>query len=168
MEEEPRQGYYYVIPAELAECGKPYKALLYGLIVSLANKSGKCYASNEYLAKKLGYVDKSHVSRYIQELKKDGWIDYEIVPQEGNKRYLMIGHRLQHKTSMATAQEGLGLQPTQVIKESNIKEYKGTISKFKLKTEDYMESGNNPLYREWCFTRDPKPTFKVWVDQRAQ
>lgn len=164
MEEGAGQGYYYVIPSELAECGKPYKALLYGLIVSLANRSGKCYASNEYLAKKLGHVNKGHVSNYIQELKREGWIDYEIVPQEGNKRYLTIGHTLQHKTSYATAQEGLTPQHTQVIKESNKKEYKGAISKFKLKTEDYMEIGSNPLYRKWCFLPEPKPTFRAFVD----
>lgn len=164
--EEHNQGYYYVIPSELAECGKPYKALLYGLIISLSNKTGRCYASNEYLARKLGYVNKGHVSKYIQALKDEGWIKSEIVPQEGNQRYLEIGRTLQRKTSTATAPDPRTLQRKQVIKESNIKEYKGAISKFHLKTEHYMESGTNPLYREWCFITGDKPSFKSWVDQR--
>ena len=83
------QGYYIVIPTILLENSHPNKAILYGLITSYARKSGICYASNEMLAKKIK-MGPRQVQRYINELVKEGWLISEIVPSEGNKRYLQI------------------------------------------------------------------------------
>jgi len=89
--EEVIQNYWYVIPAELAEKGKPLKALLFGLISSLCNKSGKCFASNKYLAKKLGFKSERTVSQYINELVDDKYLTSQIAIQSGNQRTLQIG-----------------------------------------------------------------------------
>lgn len=68
------QNYFYIIPAILAESGKPQKALLYGLITSLTRKDGICTATNEYLAKKLKRKDLSTIRQYVSEMEKDGWL----------------------------------------------------------------------------------------------
>lgn len=87
----PDQNYYYVIPAQLIEGDDPpNKALLYGLIVSLSNKKGYCWASNQFLANKLGIKGTATVSRYISELVKEGWIDRKVNADKGNRRKLFI------------------------------------------------------------------------------
>jgi uncharacterized membrane-anchored protein/biotin operon repressor len=85
------QGYYYIIPADLAESGNKTKAMLYGLISSLTLRQEYCTASNSYLAKKLGMNEKSAttISRYINELKKEGWIEVKIYKKDGNKREIL-------------------------------------------------------------------------------
>jgi len=85
------QNYFYIIPAPLAESGKPQKALLYGLITSLSNKTGVCYASNEYLSQKLNRRDRSITRAYLTELEKEGWIS--IKDRNSNKRKIIIDPR---------------------------------------------------------------------------
>ena len=84
------QGYYYVIPAKLFESGDHIKALLYGVIANLCNQEGYCWASNDYLAKKIGRKDKSIVSNKIAELSSEGWILSEVDQSKGNKRKIYL------------------------------------------------------------------------------
>lgn len=91
MDDKTSKNYlYYKIPAELAESGKPSKALLYGLIVSLTRNTGICTASNVYLAKKIGRKDKSIISKYLQELKREGWIEINQNQELGNRRQITL------------------------------------------------------------------------------
>ena len=87
---EPKQNYWYLIPAELVEDGKFGKALLYGLIWSLTNKKGFCWASNKYFSKKLKRKDTSIISVYITELANDGWIKIENRQSRNRKIYPLI------------------------------------------------------------------------------
>jgi SOS-response transcriptional repressor LexA len=82
------QGYFYLIPAKLAEEGNPTKALLFGLLTSLASKNGFCYASNRFLAQKLGRKDLFTISKYLTELEKEGWIKREFVEGDVRKIYI--------------------------------------------------------------------------------
>lgn len=83
-----RQGYFYIIPAPLAEGGDKTKALLYGVISSLANRDGYCFASNPYLAEKLGMKSRSRISETINELEAEGWIRTEIANNNSRKVWL--------------------------------------------------------------------------------
>lgn len=70
-ENENRIGYYSVIPATVLY-NKELKAnekLLYAIITSLACKEEYCFASNEYLAEKLG-VNRKTVSSWITHLEE--------------------------------------------------------------------------------------------------
>lgn len=87
---ENKQNFYYIIPAKLVENENSTKALLYGLIVSLSNKSGYCWASNKFLADKLN-KSKSLVSKYISELEKEKWLKTTTDKENGNKRKVYIG-----------------------------------------------------------------------------
>lgn len=74
-------GYYYIIPSSLVEDGDHLKALLYGLIVSLCNKTGSCWASNNYLAKRLGRSSARIISSKISQLVSEGYIKTDIDSQ---------------------------------------------------------------------------------------
>ncbi len=50
--------------------------LVYGVITSLANNKGYCYASNEYIAKKVN-LSKRSISKAISDLKKANYIRFE-------------------------------------------------------------------------------------------
>ena len=84
------QNFYYIIPAILAEAGKPQKALLYGLITSLARKDGMCTATNDFLAKKLGKKHQGTISQLLTQLEKEGWIKTKIDQKKGNKRTIKL------------------------------------------------------------------------------
>ena len=73
-----KPNYYAIIPAEVRYSNlKPNAKLLYGEITALSNKTGYCFASNNYFAKLYG-VSKNTVSRWIADLKSLGFITIEI------------------------------------------------------------------------------------------
>lgn len=85
------QGYFYIIPAILAESGKPAKALLFGLLSSLSRKQGYVFATNTEIAEKLGRNSLDKVSRMIGQLEKEGWIERRY---HKNKRKIYIKYSL--------------------------------------------------------------------------
>ena len=89
-------GYFYIIPAELAEGNNPRKALLYGLIVSLANKNGYASALNTFIADKLK-IKSSRVRELLSELEKEGWI--KIINRTSRKRKIYISSKFGAKNS---------------------------------------------------------------------
>lgn len=105
---DPKQNYFYIIPARLAEEQNKTKALLYGLITSLTGKDGCCIASNQYLAKKLGRKDKSIIATYLNELVREGWIRSKVFQETGNRRKICLTTPLRKKprTSLEKSNEG--------------------------------------------------------------
>ena len=82
-ENENAIGYYSVIPATVLY-NKELKAnekLLYAIITSLACKEGYCFATNEYLAKKLG-VNRKTVSNWVTHLEEKKFIIREVIKDE--------------------------------------------------------------------------------------
>ena len=65
----------------------PYARLLYGDIKALCDQQGYCWASNHYLASLYG-VKAKVVSRWIQQLRKYGYLKIEI--QAGNQRKIFV------------------------------------------------------------------------------
>ena len=88
-------SYYAVIPANVRydKNLKDKAKLLYGEISALCNKSGICYATNNYFAELYG-VSAVTISGLINDLVKAGYITSEIIYKEGTKeilnRYLKI------------------------------------------------------------------------------
>ena len=86
MSEQP--AYYAIIPANVRYSDVTANAkLLYGEITALANKSGYCWASNEYFAK-LYSVHSDTISGWIRELREARFV--ESVLQKGTQRRLFI------------------------------------------------------------------------------
>ena len=52
--------------------------LLYGFIISLAQQSGYCFATNAYLAELMNTSERS-VQNYVRTLKNAGYIDVELI-----------------------------------------------------------------------------------------
>ena len=84
--EENGIGYYAVIPAAILynDRLKASAKLLYAIITSLANKEGYCYASNQYLAQKLG-VEQRTISRLLTELRNNNYIIIEIIKNDNGQ-----------------------------------------------------------------------------------
>jgi len=79
-------NYYSVIPASVRYDKRlnPNTKLLYSEITALSNKSGKCWASNNYFATLYG-VDRRTIIRWVKELKECGYINIEHVYEVGKK-----------------------------------------------------------------------------------
>ena len=92
MTENP--SFYAIIPANVRYSEiTPNAKLLYGEITALCNKTGVCYASNQYFAD-LYRVSKKSISKWIKELQENGFVKSEIIYKEGSKeiviRYVRI------------------------------------------------------------------------------
>ncbi|MCL0091787.1 helix-turn-helix domain-containing protein [Dehalococcoidales bacterium] len=90
MESKIFQSFWTVIPTVIFEDERvPLRAKkLYGLISSLTQKEGYCWASNNFLAEK-SKIPLGTVRRYLKLLKKLNYIDCEI-NEEGNQRKIWI------------------------------------------------------------------------------
>lgn len=85
-EKEENVGYYSVIPSTILY-NKELKAnekLLYAIITSLACKEGYCFATNKYLAEKLG-VNSKTISSWISDLKDRNFIIVELIRNENKQ-----------------------------------------------------------------------------------
>lgn len=75
------QSYYAVIPAPILNSNlKPNSKLLYGLISSLANQKGYCYASNNYLSKLIN-ISSSGISKIVKDLYAHGFIKIQLIKE---------------------------------------------------------------------------------------
>ena len=85
-ENQDNVGYYSIIPATILY-NKELKAnekLLYAIITSLAYKEGYCFATNKYLAEKLG-VNPKTISNWISDLSKRNFIIVEVIRNENKQ-----------------------------------------------------------------------------------
>lgn len=88
-------GYYAIIPASVRYDKElqPNAKLLYGEITALAQREGFCWAGNDYFAE-LYSVSNETISRWISALKKAGYIEVEILKNDGNKRKIAIDKKI--------------------------------------------------------------------------
>lgn len=88
-------GYYAIIPANVRYDKRlPSKApLLYGEITALANKSGSCWAGDDYFCRLYG-VSRSTVQAWMQALEQCGYIERSVTLKPGSKeidkRYITL------------------------------------------------------------------------------
>ena len=75
------------------------KNLLYGEITALCNKTGQCFATNNYFAE-LYKVEVETISRWISHLVKNGFITSNIEKENGNARYIQLNQYLLTKKSI--------------------------------------------------------------------
>lgn len=72
-------SYYAIIPANVRYDNtlKANEKLMYGEITCLSQSTGNCFASNDYFAR-LYNVSKETISRWISNLKKQGYVSTKI------------------------------------------------------------------------------------------
>lgn len=99
--ENEQPNYYAIIPADVRYCEElaPNEKLLYGEITALCNKTGQCFATNDYFAK-LYKVETGSVSRWVSNLIKQGFITSSIDKSKGNVRYIQLNQYLLTKMSI--------------------------------------------------------------------
>ena len=80
-------NYYAIIPANVRydDRLRANEKLLYGEIVALSNKDGKCWASNSYFAK-IYKVGTSTISTWINNLAENGYIVLTYIYRDGTKQ----------------------------------------------------------------------------------
>lgn len=83
--------YYAIIPSKILidKNITPNAKLLYGIISSLTNISGRCFASDSYFAE-IFSVSKVSIQNWLKELEEAGYISRNIFYKEGSKE---IDHR---------------------------------------------------------------------------
>lgn len=83
MKDQRKPAYWAVIPARVRydEDLRPNAKLLYAEIQALADSSGYCWATNEYLAKLYGLAART-VSDLISKLAQKGYIEVEVLRDE--------------------------------------------------------------------------------------
>ena len=93
LSDRAKSGFlYYVIPAHIYEDENLLsdEVLFYALISNLSNRSGFCYASNQWLAKKRK-VDIRTIQRWIEKLEDLKYIKREMNSENGKTmRYISI------------------------------------------------------------------------------
>jgi len=152
-ENKDNVGYYSVIPATILY-NKELKAnekLLYAIITSLACKEGYCFATNKYLAEKLG-VNPKTISSWISDLKDRNFIIVELIRNENNQiiqRKIYIndvpyplnnGYHYQSKNGQTIHQK---VENNNI--RNNIKSNKNTYSNYTNQRE-YSDEFLNSLY----------------------
>ena len=156
-EKEENVGYYSVIPATILY-NKELKAnekLLYAIITSLACKEGYCFATNKYLAEKLG-VNPKTISSWISDLRDRNFIKIELIRNKNKQiiqRKIYIndvpyplnsGYQYQSKNGQAIHQKVEDNNKRNNIK-NNTKLQKKSISNYTNQRE-YSEKFLNSLY----------------------
>lgn len=96
QEKRETPSYYAIVPAEVRYCKNlSYGArLLFGEIMALANKSGYCWASNDYFGQ-LYDIHQTTVTEWVATLKKEGFIDFTL--GKGNVRKITVMSTLRKK-----------------------------------------------------------------------
>ena len=89
-----KPNYYANIPANVRYADiTPNAKLLFAEITALLQMNGVCFASNQYFSKLYG-KNKVTISRWISELKRNGFIKISFTYKEGSKeianRYIQI------------------------------------------------------------------------------
>lgn len=84
MTETP--NYFAIIPANVRydKRLKPNEKLLFAEITALCNKTGECWATNQYFAD-LYEVHKNTIGNWINHLKELNYLDVRIIYREGTK-----------------------------------------------------------------------------------
>ena len=89
-----KPNYYSYIPAHIRYADiTPNAKLLYAEITALLQMNGVCFASNQYFSKLYG-KNKVTISRWISELKQNGFIKVSFTYKEGSNeianRYIQL------------------------------------------------------------------------------
>ena len=115
QEQAAESSFWAVIPHTVLAATdiKPNAKLLYAAIVSLQASRGYCFASNRYLAQKLG-IAQNTVPKLLRELTDAGYLRLEVTTGESNgihERRIFLAENLS-KTGVPIAQTDIPIAQT--------------------------------------------------------
>lgn len=159
-------SYYSVIPANVRYDSdlSPYAILLYGEITALTHKSGYCYASNTYFAKRYERTPQA-VSKWINQLAEKGYINIVYC----RCKNIIVERRIYITSEVSTTvdrvstpvdeginQELMGYQ--QRIKENNKYNNKTNNKISEVDTSDFPEDPNENKPKKTTRSKKPSKT----------
>jgi len=173
-------GLYAIIPMSILE-NKSLSAnakLLYGEIMALSKKSGKCYATNEYMADVLG-LSKRSMPSLLQELSGIGLIMVSINrSKKGTYRDIIVsffadgGHRCITRGGVAKQRRGASLSSEVKREIDKVEINKDTLPGAKAPDEKKQKVYKNPIDKdieELIFLfKDINPAYNAWFGRKAQ
>lgn len=162
---EEKQSYYIVIPTIIFEDENISSSckILYGLISSLINKDGYCYAGNDYLASKINTTPEN-VSRLLKSLREREYVEVEHISDGAivRNRKIYISSRL--TKMLNTVNKNVNRTVNKNVKESN----KVLNSNIYIKEKIYKkENFKKPTYEEvkaYCEERQNKIDGAYFID----
>ena len=164
MEEKP--NYYAIIPANVRydDNLKLGEKMMYGEITALANKTGVCYASNNYFAR-LYKVSPQAISKWIKSLEKFKYITitYEKEGKEIKKRAIEM---ITSDVDKVSTQVDRGINSSLEGYQQRIKENNTSINNTSIK-EIYKEKFKKPTLEEieeYCKQRNNEIDAKRFFD----
>ena len=147
MAEKESPNYYSIITAEVRydKTLSSSQKLLFAEITSLTNKSGVCWASNNYFAR-LYNVDPSTVSKWVSALEHRGYIKINYI-KEGKhikqRRIEIIQYPIEKiQGGIEIIQEGIEKTPKRILKANNKKNNKKEYSSSSASTRGITTSEN--------------------------
>jgi hypothetical protein len=120
-EQLERPGFWGVLPADVRYADISANAkILFVEIGALANKTGTCWATNQYFAG-LYKCGVSSVSRWVGELVAAGFVTSEVSTKAGNRRYLRLSSKMSigMLNNEATSTQNRDSAPSGVTPEPN-------------------------------------------------
>lgn len=152
-----KKNYYAILTADVRYDPNitPNAKLLYAEITALCNEKGFCWAGNQYFADLYG-KSKTTISKWVSQLKKQGYIDVKIVTKsnsrEIDKRIITIKpNQFKDNTPLRKVNGGIEEKLNSPIEEklidnttvinntiNNKKEKKLFLDKVKLTDEQYQ------------------------------
>ena len=164
MEEKP--NYYAIIPANVRydDNLKLGEKMMYGEITALANKTGVCYASNNYFAR-LYKVSPQAISKWIKSLEKFKYITitYEKEGKEIKKRAIEM---ITSDIDKVSTQVDRGINTSLEGYQQRIKENNTSINNTSIK-ENIKEKFKKPTLEEieeYCKQRNNEIDAKRFFD----
>ena len=149
-------NYYAIIPATVRydDNLKDKAKLLYGEIVALADKNGECWANNNYFAK-LYKISNETVSRLINSLVKNGYLESKIIYKKDTKiidKRVLIPIDKNINTYCQKNQEGIDKK----VKDNNTRLIKENIKrKFDMFWDSYPKKVSKGNAEKWFEKNDP-------------
>lgn len=156
MNHKTTPGYYSIITAEVRydKTISSSQKVLFAEISSLTNKSGVCWASNNYFAE-LYEVDPSTVSKWIKGLERRGYIKIKYIKEGKQIKQRRIelnqGGIEIFQEGIEINQEGIEKTPKIIIKDnnkSNIKREYSSSSTVKSRLKMSDEEFNKIMFDE--------------------
>lgn len=177
-------GYYIIIPPEirLAADLTPTQKLLMGEIISLSQKSGKCWASNAYWAQAYN-ISRRSIITHIKDLESKGYVKIDYVTKDnvtyrtmtplvgGGEKSAQGGVKKFHRGGENISQGGVQNLHTINTRYNNTRLSIGEVTKFFLHEKSTEEVAKDFFYYYesigWMVGKNPvqnwKALAKKWI-----
>lgn len=141
--EHEKPSYYGILPANVRydKNLKPMEKIMYSEITALSNKHGYCNASNNYFAK-LYEVHKNTISTWISNLKKQGYVNVEVIKnsetKEVEERRIYLSSIPINKNTYTPIREKVDTPIREIIEDNNTSNNNTSNNNIDISSTDFV------------------------------